>query len=120
MVNESPGSVAHHRMDIIWHHLSSMKAPDHTLRFSRLCQVAKLVMVISHSNAQEKCIFSMIRKNKTSFRPNLDPKGTLSSILTVKLASTEQAHRYEPSQEVLHKAKSATWEYNKAHSTKPK
>ena len=51
VVNESLGSVAHHRMDIIWHHLSSMKAPDHTLRFSRLCQVAKLVMVIPHSNA---------------------------------------------------------------------
>lgn len=51
--NESPGNVAHHRMDIIWHYLSSMKAPDHTLRFSRLCQVAKLVMVIPHSNAQD-------------------------------------------------------------------
>ena len=43
----------------------------------------------------------MIRKNKTAFRPSLDPKGTLSSILTVKLASTEDSHCYEPSKEVL-------------------
>lgn len=117
VVNEASG-ITHHRMDIIWHHLSTMKAPDHTYRFNRLCQVAKLVMIIPHSNAQEERVFSMVRKNKTAFRPSLDPKGTLSSILTVKLASTEEAHRYEPSKEVLRKAKSATWEYNKSHSKK--
>ena len=55
----------------------------------------------------------MVRKNKTAIRPSLDPKGTLSSILTIKLASQEAAHGYEPSKEVLRKAKSATWEYNK-------
>ena len=108
----------YHRLDLIWHHLSTMKAPDGTLRFNRLCQIAKLVMVIPHSNAQEERVFSMIRKNKTSFRPSLDPKATLSSILTIKLASTGDSHSYEPSQEVLRKAKSATWEYNKAHSKK--
>ena len=95
-----------------------MKAPDGTLCFNRLCQIAKLVMVIPHSNAQEERLFSMIRKNKTSFRPSLDPKGTLWSILTVKLSGTGDAHSYEPSQKVLRKAKSATWEYNKAHSKK--
>ena len=110
--------VTYHRMDIIWHHLSSMKAPDGTLRYNRLCQVAKLIMVIPHSNAQEEHVFSMVRKNKTSFRPSLDPRGTLSSILTVKLATTGDAHSYEPSKEVLRKAKSATWEYNKQHSKK--
>ena len=110
--------VTYHRMDVIWHHLSSMKAPDGTLRFYRLSQVAKLVMVIPHSNAQEERVFSMVRKNKTCFRPSLDPKGTLSSILTVKLGSTGDAHSYEPPKEVLRKAKSATWEYNKQHSKK--
>lgn len=108
----------YHRLDLIWHHLSTIKSPDGTLRFKRLCQIAKLVMVIPHSNAQEERVFSMVRKNKTSFRPSLDPKGTLSSILTIKLASTGDSHSYEPSQEVLRKAKSATWEYNKAHSKK--
>ena len=103
-----------HRMDVIWHYLSTVKAPDNSLCFNQLCQVAKLVLVIPHSNATEERVFSMVRKNKTAFRPSLDPKGTLSSIITIKLAST--AHKYEPSKEVLRQAKSATWEYNKAHS----
>lgn len=30
-----------HRMDVVWHHLSSLKAPDGNLRFSRLCNIAK-------------------------------------------------------------------------------
>ena len=72
----------YHRLDLIWHHLSTMKAPDGTHRFNRLCLIAKLVMVIPHSNEQEERVFSMIRKNKTCFRPSLDPKGTLSSILS--------------------------------------
>ncbi len=117
VVNEASGA-KHYRIDIIWHNLSTLKAPDQSYRFNRLCQVAKLVMVIPHSNAQEERVFSMVRKNKTAFRPRLDPKGTLSSILTVKLASTEKSHHYEPSKEVLKKAKSATWEYNKLHSKK--
>ena len=105
------------RMDIVCH-ISMMMAPDSTYRFPRLSRIAKLVLIIPHSNAQEERVFSMVRKNKTAFRPSLDPKGTLSSILTIKLANTEPAHCFEPSKEVLTRAKSATWEYNKAHSKK--
>ena len=94
---------------------SELKAPDGNPRFNRLSKIAKVVLVIPHSNAQEERIFSMVRKNKTCFRPNLDPKGTLSSILTVKLATKQECHQYEPTKEVLNKAKSATWEYNKQH-----
>ena len=106
VVTDTVTRVTHHRLDIIWHHLSIMKDPDHTLRFNRLSQIAKLIMVIPHSNAQEERVFSMVRKNKTAFRPSLDPKGTLSSILTMKLSVLEPAHRYEPSKDVL------TWGYN--------
>ena len=97
---------------------STLRAPDHTFRFSRLCKVAKLVLVIPYSNAEEERVLSMVRKNKTAFRPSLDPKGTLSSILTIKLANTAPAHCFEPTKELLKTAKSATWEYNKAHSKK--
>ena len=106
------------RMDIVWHHISTMRDPDNTLRFARLSQIVKLILVIPHSNAEEERVFSMVRKNKTAFRPSLDPKGTLSSILTIKLANTQPAHSYESSKKVLKKAKSATWDYNKAHSKK--
>lgn len=108
----------YHRMDIIWHYLSSLKAPDHTARFSRLSRIAMLALLIPHSNAQEERIFSMVRKNKTAFRPNLDPRGTLSSILTIKLANDVPAHQFEPTKELLKTAKSATWNYNKEHSNK--
>ena len=115
-VVEEEGGPTYHRMDIIWHYLSTLRAPDNTLRFARLSNIAMLVLIVPHSNAEEERVFSMVRKNKTCFRPSLDPKGTLSSILTIKLADNLPAHSYEPSKEVLKKAKSATWEYNKTHT----
>lgn len=103
----------HHRMDIIWQHLSKLEAPDDTLLLPSLSKVAALLLVIPHSNAQEEQVFSMVRKNKTAFRPNLDPKGMLSSIVTIKLAHGAPAHKFEPSKELLKTAKSVTWNYNK-------
>ena len=55
--DDADSDITRHRMDIIWHYLSSMRGPDHCYRFSRLCQVAKLVLVIPHSNAQEERVF---------------------------------------------------------------
>ena len=86
----------YYRMDILWHFLSTLKIPDNSLCFGKLSKVAKLVLVIPHSNAEEERLFSMVHKNKTAFRPSLDPKGTLSSLLTMKLASTEPAHKFDP------------------------
>lgn len=109
----------YYRMDILWHHMSTIRDPDSTYRFGRLSAVAMLTLVIPHSNAEEERVFSMVRKNKTAFRPSLDPAGTLSSILTIKLArNTQPSHTYEPTSGVLKSAKSATWEYNKTHTNK--
>ena len=83
-----------------------------------LSSISKLILVLPHSNAEEERLFSIVRKNKTAFRPTLDPKGTLSSILTIKFAGKEPAHQFEPPKELLKKAKSATSEYNKMHSKK--
>ena len=69
----------YHWMDIIWHYLSSLKAPHHTAP---------------------------------------DHTGTLSSILTIKLAKDMPAHQFEPTKDLLKTAKSATWNYNKEHSNK--
>ena len=62
-------------------------------------------------------IFSKIHKNKTAFRPILVPKGTFSSILTVKLANDKPAYQFESTTGLLKTAKSATWKYNKEHSS---
>ena len=65
--------------------------------------VALLVLMLP--NAEEERVFSMVTKNKTKFRPNLKLDGTLSSILTIKLAKTDPCHKYESTSEVLETAK---------------
>lgn len=120
-VSENDDGTCCQRMDIIWSELGRKKLPDGSYQFSHLAKVAKLVLVIPHSNAEEERVFSMVTKNKTAFRPNLKLDGTLCSILQVKLGipdSREQpCHKYEPSKSVLQTAKTATTLYNKAHSS---
>ena len=91
-----------HRADVILHYLSTHNAPDGSFFFSRLSQVAKLVLLIPHSNAKEEQIFSMVRKNKTAFCPSLDLKGTLSRMLTIQLASTDLQKKFYVKQNLLH------------------
>lgn len=107
----------HHRMDIIWSHMKTMKHPDGTSMFSKLVNVALLVLTLPHSNAEEEWVFSLITKNMTKFRPNLKLDGTLSSVITIKLANTVPSQSYEPPKEVLESARKATMTYNRAHSS---
>ena len=69
-------------------------------------------------SALEERVFSMVSKNKTKFRPNLQLDGTLSSIICVKLGNTEPCSSYNPPKDVLENAKKATKEYNKLYSSK--
>ena len=111
--------VEYHRMDILWRYLSGVK-DDVTSqpRFSLLAKVAKLVLTIPHSNADKERVFSLIRQNKTDSRNSLGLDGTLSSILTVKMACEEPCFKFEPPSDVVKKSKKATWEYNKEHRKK--
>ena len=59
----------------------------------------------------------MIHKNNTAFWPSLVPKGTLSSILTDKLANDMLAYQFESTKDLLKTAKSAAWRNNKEHSS---
>ena len=111
-------STRYYRMDMIWNYLSSVRLPDGSLCFPKLSQIAKLVLTIPHSNAEEERLFSLVRKNKTAFRPTLDSKGTLSSILTIKFANNVSSHKFEPTKELLKEAKSATSKSNKEHHRK--
>lgn len=56
-----------------------MKRADGQSKFPRLSSIALLVLTIPHSNAEEERALSLIRKNKTAFRPNLDPNETLGT-----------------------------------------
>ena len=89
---------------------------ENTLLFPRLWKVVRLILTIPHSNAEEERVFSVVRKNKTSFRPRLDPEETLASIVTVKLAmESENVGTFNIPQEVLKAAKSATYKYMLPH-----
>ena len=107
--------VKHFRIDKLWAYLRTAQYPDGSLIFAKLAKVALLVLTLPHSNAEEERVFSMVTKNKTKFRPNLKLDGTLSSILTIKLANPEPCHEYEPPKKILEAAKKATVEYNKEH-----
>ena len=52
-------------------------------RFKYLIK-AELMLVMPHSNAELKRLFSIVRKNKTLEHSSLKLDGTLSSILAVK------------------------------------
>ena len=71
------------------------------------------MLVLPHSNALEEIIFSMVKKK--TFRASMDFK-TLGSILTVKLANPNAA-KFKTDKTLLRSVKSATWEYNKKHSS---
>ena len=75
------------KLDLLWSFIGQMKDhAENALLFMRLCKVVRLILTIPHSNAEEERGFSIVRRNKTCFRPRLDPEETLGSIVTVKLA----------------------------------
>ena len=60
------------RVDVLWNHIFHMQVIGSTeLKFSRLLEVVKTILVIPNSNASEERVFSLVRKNKTPFRPSL-------------------------------------------------
>ena len=98
------------KADVVWNQLGNMRRPNGQLRFQRLVRVAKLVLTMPHSNAAEERVFSMIRKNKTPFRPNLNPSETLGSIITIKmkLEQRDPSRKFEFPPKLLSTAKSTT------------
>lgn len=85
-------------------------------RFVKLSQIAKLVLVLPHSNADAERVFSLVNLNKTKTRNSLALEGTLSSIMTVKMAGLEpNCFKWEPPASIIKSSKSATNVYNKKH-----
>ena len=66
---------------------SALKRKDGEKKFDLLCQVVAHILILPHSDADEERIFSTVRKNKTTFRPNLSLRSDLyrSSFSTVCL-----------------------------------
>lgn len=107
----------HIQADLLWHRLEHLRDVNGKLKFGLLANVAKLVLILPHSNADEERVFSMVRKNKTAFCANLSLDTTLPSILHCKVNcfSHIKCYEYHPPPRVLQNAKHATWQYNKEH-----
>ena len=102
------------KLDSIWAFLARAKHADGQEWFSLLSKVARLVATIPHSNAGEERTFSMIRKNRSESRPWLNAETTVASIIITKLAMTQgTVLKFEPTKELLLKAKTATARYNR-------
>ncbi|XP_048008269.1 uncharacterized protein LOC125243045 [Megalobrama amblycephala] len=83
--------------------------------FERLAAVAKLVLVLPHANADAERVFSVVGLNKTKRRNSLALDGTLSSIMTIKMANLEPCFKWEPPSDIIKASKKATGQYNHAH-----
>lgn len=100
---------------------SSLNLAVHSLKvtgvsqFQRLASIAKLVLVLPHSNADAERVFSVVGLNKTKSRNRLALDGTLSSIMTIKMAGLEPCFKWEPSSTLIKASKMTTSQYNKAH-----
>ena len=92
---------------------------ENNQRFELLFKVAKLILIIPHSNAGIERVFSLVNKNKSagSDMNQLDIEGSLSSILAVKMErpeSQEKCYYFKPSDELLNSAKKAIYTDNRS------
>ena len=101
----------YYRMDMIWGYLRTS--------LPRLADNALFLLTIPHSNAAEERIFSMITKNKTTFRSSLDNNRSLNSIMRIKMNKPESfkpCYQWKFSEELMKKCKKACMGYNAEHS----
>ncbi|CAL8376656.1 unnamed protein product [Boreogadus saida] len=64
---------------------------------------------------QQRLVFSVVGLNKTKTRNSLALDGTLSSIMTIKMADLEPCFKWEPPSDVLKASKKDIGQYNRAH-----
>lgn len=97
-------------IDKAWFDIGLMRDANGCLMFEKLSSVMLGILVLFHSNADCERIFSIVRKNKTEFRPNLGSK-VLGSIVCQKVsmaANGNTCYQEMPSNQLLVKAKKAT------------
>lgn len=82
--------------------------------------MAEIVIVLPRSNAGEKRVFSMVRKNKRDSRSSLRIAGTLSNLVAMKLQypeATVPCCKWNPDEALLSNSKKAAKAYNDEHKT---
>ena len=80
-----------------------------TLRFGMLSKLAKVLLVLPHSNADPERLFSMVRKIETELRRNLDPS-TVCDLFSIKVNSDQPCYdsKHLITESLIARAKTAT------------
>ena len=80
-----------------------------TFHFSMLSKLAKVLLVLPHSNADPERLFSMVRKIETELRGNLDPS-TVCDLLSVKVNNDQPCYDSKDlmTESLIESAKTAT------------
>ena len=119
--DEDGNKIVHYRVDILWYYLASMRLPETSIsHFKVLPRIVVIVLVLPHSNASLKRLFSIIRKNKTDMQSSLKLDGTLSSILSMKTHNPESitlCFKWRPDQDLLELSREAAKAYNDEHKS---
>ena len=118
---DADGNNITYRIDVLWYYFSKDNIPGtNKSQFDNLFQLAKVILCIIHSNAEEESVSSRIRKNLTPQRASLELDGTLVTIINFQMNRDqgERCYQYKPCEKVISRSKKVTWGYNKEHSSK--
>ena len=99
-----------------WQQVGQMRVLNGALRFPNLTKLAKCVLALPVSNADTERVFSIVKKIVTSYRTDLE-QSTLCALLSCKLNCDFNCFELETPTDLLRRAKGATVEYNRSHST---
>ena len=99
-----------------WQQVGQMRVLNGALRFPNLTKLAKCVLALPVSNADTERVFSIVKKIVTSYRTDLE-QSTLCALLSCKLNCDFNCFELETPTDLLRRAKGATMEYNRSHST---
>ena len=100
-----------------WTQFGKMSTLMGTARFPNLSRLAKCILALPVSNAETERVFSIVRKIVTDYRTQIDQR-TLCALLACKMNNDCKCYELATPDDLLRKAKSATMEYNRAHSSK--
>ncbi|KAJ8883547.1 hypothetical protein PR048_015391 [Dryococelus australis] len=102
------------RIDEKWFEISKITDSSGIKKYSPLSKLMMTVLLIPHSNSPTKRIFSLVKKNKTEFRANMNTE-LLSALLVHKMlliSKKKYCHQATFTKQQLRDAKQATRLYN--------
>ena len=105
------------RFDTFWLSMEKATLRSGKHRFSLLAKVALAALSLPHSNADAERSFSILRKIQQDSRGNLHHQ-TTTSLLSCKMNQDAECYKFNPTDQLLRKAKTVCTDYKAEHSKK--